>query len=52
MANRVAIRRDRLSTSREREFVGRGILEIPIRVIFDNDDVILPTQRIDLLAAL
>src|ERR1700745_3212036 len=44
--------RYRLSARRNGELVGCVILEIPIRIVFDNQDVILMTERIYLLSSL
>jgi hypothetical protein len=44
--------RYRLSAGRNRERVGGRILEIPIRIVFDDEYIVLMAQGIYLLAAL
>jgi hypothetical protein len=46
------VERYRLSAGRNRERVGGRILEIPIRIVFDDEHIVLMAQGIYLLAVL
>ena len=42
---------DRLATGLKGEGIGGGVLQIPIGIVFDNDDIVLMAESVDLFAA-